>query len=135
SRIVLQEPVGVLQRTQGSMANGAASPRQNINRAQRSLRTNARSKAEPQMAATVAQERSPLSRRAEEVKQPDVPLDLQLADGHVEPAQRGGPAASALKIVCPGCDQSWLAPCPASRPGTHRVWQNQARPRRVPTVQ
>jgi hypothetical protein len=86
SRIVLQEPVGVLQRTQGFMANGAASPRQNINRAQRSLRTNARSKAEPQMAATVAQERSPLSRRAEEVKQPDVPLDLHLADGHVEPA-------------------------------------------------
>jgi hypothetical protein len=38
------------------------------------------------MAATVAQERSPLSRRAEEVKQPDVPLDLHLADGHVEPA-------------------------------------------------
>jgi Na+/phosphate symporter len=86
SRIVLQEPVGVLQRTQASLANGTASPRQNINRAQRSLRTNARSKAEPEMAATVAQERSPLSRRAEEVKQPDVPLDLHLADGHVEPA-------------------------------------------------
>src|SRR5262249_48058355 len=57
SRIVLQEPVGVLQRTQASLANGTASPRQNINRAQRSLRTNARSKAEPEMAATVAQER------------------------------------------------------------------------------
>jgi len=86
SRIVLQEPVGVLQRTQGSIANGAASPRQNINRAQRSLRTNARSKAEPQVAATVTQQRSPLSRQTEEVKQPDVPLDLHLADGHVEPA-------------------------------------------------
>jgi hypothetical protein len=86
SRIVLQEPVGVLQRTHGPIANGAASPRQNINRAQRSLRTNARSKAEPQMAATVAQEPSPLSRRAEEVKQPSVPIDLHLADGRVEPA-------------------------------------------------
>ena len=86
SRIVLQEPVGVLQRTPGPIANGAASPRQNINRAQRSLRTNARSKAEPQMAATVAQEPSPLSRRAEEVKQPGVPIDLHLADGRVEPA-------------------------------------------------
>src|SRR5215831_2299667 len=86
SRIVLQEPVGVLQRTQGCIANGAASPRQNINRAQRSLRTNARSKAEPQVAATVTQQRSPLSRQTEEVKQPDVPLDLHLADGHVEPA-------------------------------------------------
>jgi len=86
SRIVLQEPVGVLQRTHGPIANGAASPRQNINRAQRSLRTNARSKAEPQMAATVAQEPSPLSRRAEEVKRPGVPIDLHLADGRVEPA-------------------------------------------------
>jgi len=86
SRIALQEPVGVLQRTHGPIANGAASPRQNINRAQRSLRTNARSKAEPQMAATVAQEPSPLSRRAEEVKQPGVPIDLHLADGRVEPA-------------------------------------------------
>src|SRR5262245_2146056 len=86
SRIVLQEPVGALQRTQASMADGTASPRQNINRAQRPLRTNARSKAEPQMAATVTEERRPLSRRAEEVKQPDVPLDLHLADGHVEPA-------------------------------------------------
>lgn len=86
SRIVLQEPAGVLQRTHGPMANGAASPRQNINRAQRSLRTNARSKAEPQMAATVAQEPSPLNRRAEEVIQPGVPIDLHLADGRVEPA-------------------------------------------------
>jgi hypothetical protein len=86
SRKVLQEPVGVLQRAHGPIANGAASPRQNINRAQRSLRTNARSKAEPQMAATVAQEPSPLSRRAEEVKQPGVPIDLHLADGRVEPA-------------------------------------------------
>lgn len=85
SRIVLQEPVGVLQRTQGSIPNGAA-PRQNINRAQRSLRTNARFKTEPQMAATVAQERSPLNRRAEEVKQPGVPIDLHLTDGRVEPA-------------------------------------------------
>src|SRR5262245_29112296 len=85
SRIVLQVPIGALQRTQASMANGTAPP-QNINRAQRSLRTNARSKAEPQMAATVTEERRPLSRRAEEVKQPDVSLDLHLADGHVEPA-------------------------------------------------
>lgn len=86
SRIVLQEPAGVPQRTHGPIGNGAASPRQNINRAQRSLRTNARSKAEPQMAATVAQEPSPLSRRAEEVKQPGMPIDLHLADGRVEPA-------------------------------------------------
>jgi hypothetical protein len=86
SRIVLQEPAGVLQRTHGPMANGAASPRQNINRAQRSLRTNARSKTGPQMAATVAQEPSPLSRRAEEVKQPGVPIDLHLADGRAETA-------------------------------------------------
>src|SRR5262245_62934180 len=54
SRIVLQEPVGVLQRTQGSIANGAASPRQNINQPQRPLRQTARSKAEPQVAAPVA---------------------------------------------------------------------------------
>ena len=86
SRKVLQEPVGVLQRAHGPIANGAASPRQNINRAQRSLRTNARSKAEPQVAATVAQEPSPLSRCAEKVKQPGVPIDLHLADGRVEPA-------------------------------------------------
>ena len=38
------------------------------------------------MAATVAQEPSPLSRRAEEVKQPGMPIDLHLADGRVEPA-------------------------------------------------
>src|SRR5262249_48408316 len=80
SRIVLQEPIGMLQRTHASMANGTASSRQNINRAQRSLRTNARSKAEPQIPATITEERRPLSRSAEKINQPYVPLDRRLAD-------------------------------------------------------
>ena len=86
SRTILQKPAAVLQRTQECTANGAASPRWGFNRLQRSLRTNDQTRAEPQTAGTVTQRRSALRRRTKKGQQTGIPLDLHLADGHVEPA-------------------------------------------------
>jgi hypothetical protein len=86
SRIVLQTPAAVLQRTQECTANGAASPTRGFNRLQRSLRTNDQPTAEPQTAGTVTQRRSALRRRTKKGQQTGTPLDFHLADGHVEPA-------------------------------------------------
>jgi hypothetical protein len=86
SRTVLQKPAAVLQRTQESTAKGAASPTPGFNRLQRSLRTNGQPGAEPQTAGVVTHRRSALRRRGEKGRQTGTPLDLHLADGHVEPA-------------------------------------------------
>jgi hypothetical protein len=86
SRTILQKPAAVLQRTQECTANGAASPTRGFNRLQRSLRTNDQPRAEPQTAGTVTQRRNALRRRTKKGQQTGMPLDLHLADGHVEPA-------------------------------------------------
>ena len=86
SRTVFQERAGVFHRTQESTANGAASPRREVDRPQRSLRTNDRNRPEAQPAVTFAQRHSAVGRRAERRQEAGVPLDLHLVDGRVEPA-------------------------------------------------
>src|SRR5262249_62038759 len=81
SRTVFQERAGVFHRTQESTANGAASPRREGNRPQRSLRTHDRNRREAQPAVTFAQRHSAVGRRAERRAGAGVPPDLPLAGG------------------------------------------------------